>query len=84
MDPAGVLCYTYLDIVMYNKVYANQHRPQRRLGPGSDAILAVAVKAEERRRATYLERLRSLETRLREVRLRERPADLLRADRERA
>jgi len=44
----------------------------------------VAVKAEERRRATYLERLRSLETRLRDVRLRERPADLLRADRERA
>ena len=44
----------------------------------------VAVKAEERRRATYLKRLRSLETRLRDVRLRERPADLLRADRERA
>ncbi|MCH7750396.1 MAG: type II toxin-antitoxin system VapB family antitoxin [Acidobacteria bacterium] len=44
----------------------------------------VAVKAEERRRATYRERLRSLETRLRDVRLRERPADLLRADRERA
>lgn len=44
----------------------------------------VAVKAEERRRATYRERLRILETRLRDVRLRERPADLLRADRERA
>jgi len=44
----------------------------------------VAVKAEERRRATYRERLRSLETRLRDVRLRERPVDLLRADRERA
>ena len=44
----------------------------------------VAVKAEERRRATYVERLRGLETRLGDVRLREGPADLLRADRERA
>ena len=46
-------------------------------------VTYVAVKAEERRRATYRERLRGLETRLRDVRLRERPADLLRADRER-
>ena len=43
----------------------------------------VAVKAEERRRATYRERLPGLLTRLNAVRLRERPADLLRADRER-
>ena len=43
----------------------------------------VAVKAEERRRATYRERLRGLETRLAGLRFRERPAELLRADRER-
>ena len=43
----------------------------------------VAVKAGERRRVTYRERLRGLEIRLKEVRLRERPADLLRAERER-
>ncbi len=43
----------------------------------------VAVKAEERRRATYGERLESLESRLEGLRLRERPTELLRADRER-
>lgn len=43
----------------------------------------VAVKAEERRRATYGDRLRDLETRLAAIRLRQRPGDLLRADRER-
>jgi len=44
----------------------------------------VAVKAEEQRRATYGERLRRLESKLRGLRLRESPADLLRADRDRA
>ena len=43
----------------------------------------VAVKAEERRRATYRERVRSLTSKLSGLRLREAPADLLRADRER-
>lgn len=43
----------------------------------------VKVKAEERRRGTYRERLRSLKIKLKDVRLREQPADLLRADRER-
>ena len=43
----------------------------------------VTVKAEERRRATYTERLRGLERRLQGLRLRERPAAMLRADRER-
>ena len=44
----------------------------------------VAVKAEEQRRTTYRERLRRLESKLRGLRLRESPADLLRADRDRA
>jgi Arc/MetJ family transcription regulator len=43
----------------------------------------VEVKAAERRRATYLERLHALDERLRDVRLRDSPADLLRADRDR-
>ena len=46
-------------------------------------VTYVTVKAEERRRATYPERLRRLETRLEGVRLLERPAELLRADRQR-
>jgi Arc/MetJ family transcription regulator len=44
----------------------------------------VAVKTAERRRATYRERLRRLDSRLRTLRLRERPTVLLRADRERS
>jgi len=43
----------------------------------------VEVKEAERRRATYLERLHALDERLRDVRLRESPADLLRGDRDR-
>jgi Arc/MetJ family transcription regulator len=43
----------------------------------------VAVKAEERRRATYAERVRGLQVRLGELRLRRRPSDVLREDRER-
>jgi Arc/MetJ family transcription regulator len=43
----------------------------------------VAVKAEERRRATYRERLLGLQGQLNAVRLRESPADVLRTDRER-
>lgn len=43
----------------------------------------VAVKAEERRRTTYADRLRGLEAKLEGLRLRERPSELLRADRER-
>jgi Arc/MetJ family transcription regulator len=44
----------------------------------------VAVKSEERRRQTYRERLRSIEARLRALRLRDSPAALLRADRDRS
>lgn len=44
----------------------------------------VAVKAEERRRATYAERVRGLQARLDDLRLRRRPFDVLREDRERA
>ena len=44
----------------------------------------VAVKSEERRRQSYRERLRSLDTTLKKLRLRESPADLLRSDRERS
>lgn len=43
----------------------------------------VAVKAAERRRATYRERLNDLETRLSGLRLRESPSRLLRQDRQR-
>jgi Arc/MetJ family transcription regulator len=42
----------------------------------------VAVKSAERRRATYRERLSSLEARLRTLRLRESPSRLLRQDRQ--
>ena len=44
----------------------------------------VAVKSAERRRATYRERLSSLETRLGALRLRESPSRLLRQDRQRS
>jgi Arc/MetJ family transcription regulator len=43
----------------------------------------VAVKAEEHRRATYAERVRGLQARLGDLRLRRRPSDVLRDDRER-
>jgi hypothetical protein len=43
----------------------------------------VAVKSAERRRATYRERLTSLETRLGALRLRESPSRLLRQERQR-
>jgi len=44
----------------------------------------VAVKSAERRRATYRERLTSLEPRLGALRLRESPSRLLRQDRQRS
>ena len=43
----------------------------------------VAVKAEERRRTTYGERVRALQGRLAEVRMRSSGLDLLREDRQR-
>jgi Arc/MetJ family transcription regulator len=43
----------------------------------------VAVKAEQRRRATYTERVRGLQAKLVDVRLRRRPSDVLREDRDR-
>lgn len=43
----------------------------------------VHVKAEERRRASYAERVREVGARLGELRLRESPLDLLRRDRSR-
>lgn len=43
----------------------------------------VEVRAAERRRATYEERLGRLDSRLRGLRLRESPRDLLRGDRDR-
>lgn len=44
----------------------------------------VAVKAEEARRRTYAERLEGLEGRLAGLQLRQRPSEVLRADRSRA
>jgi Arc/MetJ family transcription regulator len=44
----------------------------------------VAVKSAERRRATYRERLSSLDARLGALRLRESPSRLLRQDRQRS
>ena len=43
----------------------------------------VAVKSAERRRASYEERLRSLEARVGRLRLRQSPSRLLREDRQR-
>lgn len=43
----------------------------------------VAVKTAERQRDAYRERLRRLAGRLRELKLREKPGDILRADRDR-
>ncbi|HMB53945.1 MAG TPA: type II toxin-antitoxin system VapB family antitoxin [Thermoanaerobaculia bacterium] len=43
----------------------------------------VEVKSAERRRRSYRDRLRDLDTRLRDVQLRDSPSDLLRADRDR-
>lgn len=43
----------------------------------------VAVKAEERRRATYAERVRGLQAKLDHLRLRRSPSDVLQEDRER-
>lgn len=43
----------------------------------------VQVKAEERRRATYRDRLRRLDAELRDLTLRESPTDILRSDRNR-
>ncbi len=43
----------------------------------------VEVKAAERRRAKYRARLRGLQVKLQDLRLRESPADVLRADRDR-
>lgn len=59
------------------------HARTRRALVEEALAMYVSVKAEERRRATYAERLRGLERRLQGVRLRERPAAVLRADRER-
>ena len=44
----------------------------------------VAVKAEEARRLSYADRLRSLESRLAGLKLRQAPSEVLQADRERA
>jgi Arc/MetJ family transcription regulator len=44
----------------------------------------VTVKTAEARRATYRDRLQRLDSRLRGLRLRKRPSDVLRADRDRA
>lgn len=44
----------------------------------------VKVKSAEARRATYRERLLRLDSRLRGLRLRRRPSEVLRADRDRA
>lgn len=43
----------------------------------------VEVKAAERQRATYQERLKRLDTKLLNLRLRQSPAEILRADRDR-
>ena len=43
----------------------------------------INVKSAEARRASYRERLHRLDSRLRGLRLRKRPAEVLRADRER-
>ena len=43
----------------------------------------VRVKAEERRRASYADRVREVGARLADLRLRESPTDLLRRDRSR-
>lgn len=43
----------------------------------------VEVRSAERRRETYKERVRRLEARLRNLRFRESPSSILRADRER-
>lgn len=43
----------------------------------------VEVKAAERQRATYQERLRRLDAKLQNLRLRQSPAEILRADRDR-
>jgi len=42
----------------------------------------VKVKAEERRRETYRDRLKQLQAKLRGIRLRTSPADILREDRD--
>ncbi len=42
----------------------------------------VEIKAAERRSENYRERLRRIEARVRDLRLREGPADILRADRD--
>ena len=44
----------------------------------------IDVKSAEARRASYRERLHRLDSRLRGLRLRKRPAEVLRADRDRA
>ena len=44
----------------------------------------IDVKSAEARRASYRERLHRLDSRLRGLRLRKRPAEVLRAERERA
>jgi Arc/MetJ family transcription regulator len=44
----------------------------------------VTVKTAEARRATYHDRLQRLDSRLRGLRLRKRPSEVLRADRDRA
>ena len=46
-------------------------------------VTFVSVKAAEARRASYGERLQSLESRLRGLSLRKRPSEVLRADRDR-
>jgi hypothetical protein len=43
----------------------------------------VSVKAEEQRRVTYTERVRGLQAKLGDLRLRRRPSEVLREDRER-
>ncbi|MBI4618162.1 MAG: type II toxin-antitoxin system VapB family antitoxin [Planctomycetes bacterium] len=49
-----------------------------------EALLTfVEIKAEERRRTTYKERLKNLDERLAGLTLRERPLDILRQDRQR-
>ena len=44
----------------------------------------VAVKGAEARRATYRDRLQRLESKLQGLRLRKRPSEVLRADRDRS
>jgi Arc/MetJ family transcription regulator len=47
-------------------------------------VTFVTVKSAEAHRATYRERLQRLDSRLRGLRLRKRPSEVLRADRDRA